>query len=162
MPLHRFSDIRPEGGYQDPKDYEGMHEQQTFVHEAPRCMYPGEFLSILHRFKHPRFTGLKVDANRWGARSRDEVGLLPAGTILASTPYEQTVIMSIGQNCLPYSSIKTAYWQEDARLWRFGELQRGWRSAIEGLISQGVLHPHDRLTYLIGKDTFKIGRAWWR
>jgi hypothetical protein len=120
-------------------------------------MYPGEFVSILHKFKHPRVLSIGVESNRWGARPREEAGFDPQGTIWVSDYYDKEMLFVVSCNVLPYASIKTKTWDPDKTRWsEKGEFVRGWRVALASLVKSGHLCSHKTLSFLIGEDTFKL------
>ena len=95
----------------------------------------------LQKHKHPQWSSCGIACNRWGAKQRDNVGLSPHGTIWFATPDEQEFAFSIPCDNIPYTTIKTARWDEEAAQFTDGELVRGWRPALETLLKRGFLKP---------------------
>lgn len=152
-----ITDVRLSGGYQGEREHEDAVKTLSLIREFPRCMYPGEFVSLLQKFKHPRVSSIGVESNRWGARMREEAGFGPQGTVWVADSYEKDNLFVIPCNVIPYSSIKTKTWNESTTRWsEEGELARGWRTALATLVKSGHLNSHSDLSFLIGEDTFKL------
>jgi len=117
-------------------------------------MYPGEFVSLLWKHKAPNYWSLGVDCNRFGKQRREDVGLGPSGTMWFATLKEKSELNVIPQNCIPYTSIKDAKFNEDTRKF-VGDQVWGWRPLLHGLVKEGYLWPSDELSYLIGIDSFE-------
>lgn len=131
--------------------------RQLLASRSPmRCMFPGDFTHAIHLFKHPRWSSCGVDSNRWGRYQRENVGIETSGTVWFANTYEKELLNSIPCDCIAYTTIKTAEWNEEAARFMFGQLSRGWRPALEDLCRGGYLKPCDELSFLIGKDTFKL------
>ncbi len=149
----QFTDVRPSGGYQGEKESIGVIETLRLSREPWRSMFPGEFLHLINKHKHPRWFTASVLSSRWGAKPRKEVGISPQGTVYFADAQSREDVFAIPCDCIPYTSIRTAHWREDISKWSDGELVRGWRPALESLLTQGYLYPHEELSFLIGKDS---------
>lgn len=158
----QFTDVRPSGGYQGEKEEIGVIATLQISRETWRSMFPGEFVHLINKHKHPSWFTAGILCSRWGSRPRDEVGISSQGTVYFANAYEREEAFAIPCDCIPYTSIRTAHWREDISKWSDGELVRGWRPALETLVNQGYLYPHKELSFLIGKDTFKVApRKFW-
>lgn len=152
-----FSDVVPEGGHQDPKAHVGMHLTQSIQRAPTRCMYPAEFVATLYQHRHPRWPSIGVIASRSmnQQRQRDTV-FGSSGTIYVANITEFRDLFVVPADCLPYSSIKTATWNEASSRWENGEIVRGWRQALVALIRATYLAPSFELSWLIGQDTYQL------
>lgn len=122
--------------------------------ESPRCMYPDELIRLLWRHKHPRYFSVHIEANRWGNRQRDAVGLSPHGTIHFSEPNNRDEVYTVICDCIPYTTIKEAIFDEGMGRWKNGPLVRGWRPLLSSMVKGGCLYPSAELDYLIGERTW--------
>jgi len=129
-------------------------EQQSPVRESVRCMYPSELVALLWRHKHPRYFSVHIESNRWGDRQRDAVGLAPHGTIHFSEPLSRDEVFTVVCDCIPYTTIRDATFDQDMGRWKDGPLVRGWRPLISNLVKGGFLYPDKELDYLIGERTW--------
>lgn len=151
------TDVRPEGGHQNPLDYEGDIERYSLPRAPARCMFPGEFLSLLQNNLSSRHCSIGVAVSEITNKLRQEVGFSRHGTIWYSTIRKQELGQVIPCDCIPYTSIKTKEWNEAESKWSLdGEIKRGWRQTIAGLVKEGVLVPSWELTFLTGQDTFEL------
>jgi len=148
--------VRPEGGYQNERDYAGQQNKLRPNREPARCMFPGEFVAILRRHMQPRFDSCGVAMTRHGNQPRECFGLDEHGTIWFSKPTERRWLEAIPAHCIPYSTIRTARWDEEKLRWVDGTLKRGWRSALCTLIKTGYLRSSEELSHLIGQDSRKL------
>lgn len=149
-------DVRGSGGLQGDRDHEDMHLTLGIQREAVRCMYPAEFALLLHRHRHPRWPSIGVACLDRVNEARAAAGIEKCGTVYVANVDEMRDLFSIPANCLPYTSIKTAEWDEGQSRWKDGGLARGWRPALETLVRKTYLSPSNELSWLIGKDTFQI------
>lgn len=149
-------------------------------------MYPGDLLAIIRQFKLPLWYTCGVEVNRWGARQRASVGIFDEhGTLWFATvateegddfsdhiaessedrrPRARVKAGPVPCNEIPYTSIKTATRDEsrEGALFKGGKLSRGWRPLLSDLCKQGFLRPDERLSALIGEDTWKtVPRHLW-
>ena len=151
------TDVAPEGGYQDPKAFAGMHFTQSIIRCPVRCMYPDDFTAILRKHRHPRWPSIGVSASDRTNRERERETLFdPCGTIYVANVYEKRTLFAIPCNCIPYSSIRTATWNEERTKWENGEIVRGWRGALAAMVKTTYLAPSPELSWWIGEDTFKL------
>jgi hypothetical protein len=142
-------------------------------------MYPCDICEVIAQFKHPLWYTWGVESNRWGARQRESVGLFDAhGTLWFATvitedgddlsdhiaeghedrrPRARVKFGPIPCNEIPYNPVRTAQRDErrDAALFVGGKLLRGWRPLLSDLAKQGFLRPDERLSALIGEDTWQ-------
>jgi len=119
-------------------------------------MYPDEFLAVLRRHRHPRWPTIGVAVSHTMNRERSrETGFGACGTIYVAGPYEKRTLFAIPCNCIPYSSIKTAEWNEQRTRWENGVTERGWRGALVTLIKSTYLAPSRELSWLIGEDSYR-------
>ncbi len=151
----KLDKVCSEGGFQKEGQWESQ-ARKLRPHAPPRCMYPGEFLSILRAFKHPRWPTIGVTATRFGNSPREDAGIDRHGTIYVADASERRSIMAIPCDCIPFGTIRTAVFIEERQVWEGGEMKRGWRSILETLVEQSYLLPDDELSFLIGKDTYHV------
>lgn len=119
-------------------------------------MYPAELVALLWRHKHPRYFSVRIETNRWGDRQRDAVGLKPHGTIQLATVGDRDDIFTVVCDCIPYTTIRDAVFDQDLGRWREGhKLIRGWRPLLSNLAKGGFLYPSEELDYLIGERTWQ-------
>lgn len=149
-------DVRASGGLQGDKDHEGMHLTLGIQREGVRCMYPAEFVALLHRHRHPRWPSIGVVCNERVNEARAAAGIEKCGTVYVANVDEWRDLFAIPANCIPYTSIKSAEWDERQNRWKGGGLARGWRTALDTLVSRTYLEPSDELSWLIGKDSFAL------
>lgn len=125
-------------------------------------MFPAEFVRTLERNLNPRWQSCGVASTRFGAADRKFAGLDPHGTVWFANSSEREWDISIPADCIPYSSIKSAEWDEFSGRWKAGtgEMKRGWRSALEQLLESGHLRPSLEMTWLIGRDSMRITPKW--
>jgi hypothetical protein len=142
-------------------------------------MYPADLCEVIAQFKHPLWYTWGVESNRWGARQRESVGLFDAhGTLWFATSVTENGddlsdhVAEVGEerprarvkfgpipcNEIPYQTIATAQRDErrDAVLFTGGHFLRGWLPLLTDLARQGFLRPDERLSALIGGDTFGL------
>lgn len=122
-------------------------------------MSPGEFVDILQTHLHPRWWSIWVDSNRWGRRQREAAGLTPdLGTVFVAKAQggapEQVLV--VPTNCLPYITQYETILDEDGKETLGYHAAKGWPAALEHLIKAQHLKPSHRLSYLIGKDTYRL------
>lgn len=158
----QITDVRPSGGYQGDKESIGVIATLQLSRESWKCMFPGEFTCLINKHKHPRWFTASILCSRWGEKPRKEVGISSQGTVYFANAHYREEAFSIPCDCIPYTTIRTARWREDLSTWTDGELVRGWRPALESLLVQGFLYPNQELSFLIGKDSFKVTpRKFW-
>jgi hypothetical protein len=156
-----LSDVRPEGGYQDPWQHETLYSKLSSWKETPRCMFPGEFSAIVACNLNARWTSGGIASTRFGAADRKFAGLDPHGTVWFANQNEREWDISIPADCIPYTTIKNATWNESSGRWNpDGTIKRGWRSALEQLLENGHLAPSHELSWLIGRDSWAITPVW--
>jgi hypothetical protein len=120
-------------------------------------MYPDEFLSTLRRHRHPRWPSIGVIASTVANNHRRTDTIFgSSGTVYVAGIREMRDLFVIPCDCIPYSSIKTATWNEERTRWENGEIVRGWRQALTSLIKATYLEPGPELSWLVGEDTFKL------
>lgn len=153
---HVLSDVRPEGGYQDPWAHATLYSKLSSWKEPPRCMFPGEFVALVTRNLNPRWTSCGIASTRFGAADRKFAGLDPHGTVWFASADAREWDISIPAGCIPYSTIKTAAWDEAFGRWNHGEMKRGWRSALEQLVEIGHIRPCDEVSWYIGRNSLAI------
>ena len=166
-------DILAEGGHEDRAARSRLPNNLSVVREAPRPMFPWEFTDILQAYKHPRWASIGVEATIYGNAPRKEVGIDPCGSVwvapaavyysngkwLSDDTQGRTWVCAVPQNIIPYTTLRSAIWDEDRLRWTGGEIKRGWRNALEELLKAGHLRPHAHLSYLLGLDTFQMGKT---
>lgn len=144
----------PEGGHQHPDLYQGLTQGQLLIRSPTRCMFPDELLRLMWEHKASRYNSCGVAVSDRTEEDRKHANLNPAGTMWFATRTVQDVLFVVPRNCLPYSSVRTKIWNEERAQFDYtGNLDRGWRSALESLLKDGYILPHEDLSYLIGKDT---------
>ena len=148
-----------EGGYQQAGAWYGAYSQLAPHRLSSRCMYPWELLELLWRFKHPRFDSCGIESTIQGNYARKQVGIEAHGTVWFSKPHRRDWTYAIPCGCIPYSTIRTATWDEENGKFAKGKLLRGWRSLFELLLHQSYLSPSPELSYMIGKDSFILAPA---
>ena len=151
-----ITDVRGSGGYQAADDHDGMHLTLGIQREGVRCMFPGEFLSILERHRHPRWPSIGVFCVERVNEARAAAGIEKCGTVWVANCLERRDLVVIPANCIPYTSIKSAEWDERQNRWKGGGLAQGWRPALETLVTKTYLEPSSELSWLIGKDSFTL------
>jgi hypothetical protein len=119
-------------------------------------MYPGELVRILQTFKHPRWPSIGIVATRFGNQPREDAGIGRHGTIYVADDDTRRWLLAVPCDCIPFGTLRTAVWNEEKSRWESGEMARGWRSILEALVQQSYLSPDPRLSFLIGKDTYKL------
>lgn len=155
--MSRVTEVRPCGGYLKGSDFADFLSRLNATRAPISSMYPGEFLAIIQRHRHSRFSSCGIACTRFGARAREEAGFKPHGTVWFATQYEQESLFPIPCNSIPYVSLREKVWNEEKGRWGSdGEMTRGWRSALAELLKGGYLRPSDELTYLVGEDSFKL------
>ena len=151
------TDVIPEGGHQDPRAHEGMHLTQSISRAPARCMYPDEFVATLRTHKHPRWPTIGIACSRVANQQRESETLFgSSGTVYVANVHQIRDLFVVPCDCLPYTSIKTATWNEERTRWENGEIVRGWRQALTSLIQTTYLEPSRELSWLVGEDTFKL------
>src|SRR5262245_22569613 len=134
----------PEGGLQDPQAYSDMHLRQLQTRERVRCMYPGEFVSIIESYRAGRYCASGVYSSDRTNQDRKVAGIVPCGTVWFATKNERSVLSAVPKNCMPYAWIKPpmSEWNEMLGKWRHPEkMVLGWRKAISDLVRGGYLRP---------------------
>ena len=136
--------------------------ERLLMNRAPgRTIDPAQFVRWLWEFKHPRWISIGVESNRWGARMRESVGIGPCGTVWASSDQEKDYSgIVVPCDCIPFTSIRSAVWDEDKTRFVGGALALGWRTALETLLKAGFLRGSRKLSYLIGKDSIAINHSY--
>lgn len=130
---------------------------QTLSRAPVRCMYPDEFLAVLRKHRHPRWPTIGVVASTVVNNHRQSETIFDAsGTVYVANATEFRDLFIVPANCLPYTSIKTAEWDEPTARWKNGDIVRGWRTALHMLIRGTYLRPDQELSWLIGEDTYKL------
>jgi hypothetical protein len=120
-------------------------------------MYPGEFVAILHRHRHPRWPTLGVASSAvTNAQRQTDTIFSRSGTLYVANVHLLRSLFVVPADCLPYSSIKTATWNEERTRWENGEIERGWRGALVTLLKTTYLEPSPELSWLVGEDTYKL------
>lgn len=115
-------------------------------------MYPAELKDLLWRFKAPRFvTATVVGGSLNDEKARKDLGLGSCGRIIFATGNELVESMVVPANCIPYASQRTAYWDDRQKRFTEGGLARGWLITLSSLVRDGLLIPHSKLLYLIGR-----------
>jgi hypothetical protein len=81
----------------------------------------------------------------------------PAGSVwFAGVTGEREVPFSITANEIPYLTHQPDLNEWDEEFGRFktdNQILRGWRSALNALVSEGFLRNHHALSRLVGTDT---------
>lgn len=153
------SGVVPEGGCQDPQAFLNLTQDLNPTRELARIMYPGEFLGLCWKHKHPRYFSVGVVYSELTNQYRHEAGYDEHGTLFFATPHDRDVPFTIPSNCFPYTPIRTREWDDYESKWKLGgELRRGWRGTLTDLVKNGYLKHHPDLSFLIGMDTFKIAK----
>jgi hypothetical protein len=152
-----LTDVRPEGGNQDPKEWAGMEEKQLLHRFPAQSLYPADFIRLIRLHRASRYiSGCGIAYRESVQEDRARAGIGPHGTVYFCTAETLDSLFPIPCGNMPYSSIKTAVWDEEKGRFVNGILAKGWRSALRDLCKDRYLDPSDALTYLIGEDTFKL------
>ena len=137
-------------------DFLKATERLLATREDPRVMYPGEFVSLIERHRHPRWPTIYIECNRWGRRAREGTEFGDHGTIIVANLVEQRPLFVIPCNEIPCFTLMTARWDERQFKWTEGKLCRGWRDALTLLVKKSYLRPSEEMTFLLGRDTRKL------
>jgi hypothetical protein len=148
--------IIPEGGHQDPGAWYDAYQKLNAYRAPARCLYAWELKAIIRKHCHPRFDACGIISTVRGNAPRKLAGIEPHGTVWFSRLNERVWTYAIPCGCIPYSTLRTAVWNEEKGRWEGGELARGWRSLLYLLVHKAYLIPSEELSYLIGEDTFRI------
>lgn len=142
-------------------------------HRGPaNFLHVGDFIRLLEKHKHPRWLSIGVYSSLHH-RALDEDAMDPAFSgpkffVWAADAHKKTMdcCEPLNYPWIPYWSYDTTYddsaqnFDYDKNRWKIGRAPKnGWRSEVSKLVRRGFLKPSEELSYLIGEDTFRLGRS---
>lgn len=147
---------------QDPREWADESTRLHPTREPSRSMTTAEFLGVVRDHLQGRYCSVGAHYNEDVNEARRQVGIGEHCTLWIATISRRDDLFPIPVGSMPYSSIR-GEWDEDRERWKENnKVVRGWRSSLEELSKNGYLRPSRRLSYLIGRDSWKVvPRRYW-
>jgi hypothetical protein len=77
-------------------------------------MYCAELVEIFWRFKPTHITSIGLESNRWGDRTRKEVGMNGRyGTVWAANSRDKNYLYLMPLDSIPYTTVDDQIWDEE-------------------------------------------------